>query len=148
MYQIPRESIMLKSQVLFNFFFFLTLSGVACGHNFTLAWTSEGQLYSWGRGQHGALGHGDAKDVPTPRRVAREVGGDSFFSSFWKCFHTSSYPYFLYLWVSLSCTNILSICLCHALHLLSPPFSFFQNNCFSGYLNFVCLIFYRLSISF
>ena len=41
--------------------------GVACGHNFTLAWTQEGRVLSWGSGHHGVLGHGSNDDVASPR---------------------------------------------------------------------------------
>ena len=41
--------------------------GVACGHNFTLVWTQEGRVLSWGSGHHGVLGHGSNDDVASPR---------------------------------------------------------------------------------
>lgn len=40
----------------------LKISGVSCGNNFTIAWTTCGQAFSWGYGHHGALGHGDTAD--------------------------------------------------------------------------------------
>ncbi|XP_071080908.1 uncharacterized protein [Haliotis cracherodii] len=45
------------------------LSGVSCGHNYTLAWTDSGQAFSWGCGRHGVLGHGTEEDSPTPREI-------------------------------------------------------------------------------
>jgi alpha-tubulin suppressor-like RCC1 family protein len=30
-----------------------------------------GDVFSWGRGRHGALGHGDFEDQPAPRKVGR-----------------------------------------------------------------------------
>ena len=42
----------------------IATSGVHC-----LALTSVGTLYSWGKGDDGALGHGDTVDVATPRLV-------------------------------------------------------------------------------
>ena len=42
---------------------------VGCGHLHSVAITQGGELYSWGRGDHGRLGHGDTKDQMVPRRV-------------------------------------------------------------------------------
>ena len=36
---------------------------VDCGASHTVAVTAEGDVYTWGRGKFGALGHGDAQDV-------------------------------------------------------------------------------------
>jgi hypothetical protein len=43
-----------------------------CGHSHTLARTSDGRLYAWGRGDSGELGHGNLSDrsMPVPSRVA------------------------------------------------------------------------------
>ena len=41
--------------------------GVACGHNYTLVWTQEGRVFSWGSGHHGVLGHGSNDDVASPQ---------------------------------------------------------------------------------
>lgn len=40
---------------------------VECGKYFTVALTENGQVYTWGKGNKGALGHGDYgdKDIPT-----------------------------------------------------------------------------------
>jgi alpha-tubulin suppressor-like RCC1 family protein len=40
---------------------------VACGAEFTLAVTTKGAVYSWGRGTTGQLGHGDLSDRFTPK---------------------------------------------------------------------------------
>ncbi|XP_005094677.1 ultraviolet-B receptor UVR8 [Aplysia californica] len=45
------------------------VAGVSCGHNYTYAWTVEGQLYSWGRGQNGVLGLGSDDDQRLPQHV-------------------------------------------------------------------------------
>jgi hypothetical protein len=47
-----------------------------CGHSYTTAVTIDGTLYTWGDGQYGALGQGDAKErlLPTPVDPA-SVGG-------------------------------------------------------------------------
>ncbi|XP_055999241.1 uncharacterized protein LOC125654012 isoform X3 [Ostrea edulis] len=43
---------------------------VVCGQYHTLALTAEGDVYSWGWGVHGQLGHGSVEDVLTPTKVA------------------------------------------------------------------------------
>ena len=35
---------------------------VACGHQHSVALTLRGEVWSWGRGDHGRLGHGDSRD--------------------------------------------------------------------------------------
>eukprot|EP00300_Choanocystis_sp_HF-7_P019282 c20291_g1_i1.p1 GENE.c20291_g1_i1~~c20291_g1_i1.p1 ORF type:complete len:1112 (-),score=197.97 c20291_g1_i1:2283-5597(-) len=42
---------------------------VACGTNHTLVVTKDGKIFSFGRGQGGVLGHGDATDQPEPRLI-------------------------------------------------------------------------------
>lgn len=42
---------------------------MSCGHNYTFVWTSDGQLYSWGDGHYGVLGHGSDDYVSKPRKV-------------------------------------------------------------------------------
>jgi hypothetical protein len=37
--------------------------------------TSDGQLYTWGKGEDGALGLGDAEDKSTPTRVMGALRG-------------------------------------------------------------------------
>ncbi|KAK7482222.1 hypothetical protein BaRGS_00026571 [Batillaria attramentaria] len=44
--------------------------GVACGHNYTIAWTDAGRVMSWGSGHHGVLGHGSTNDISTPRVIS------------------------------------------------------------------------------
>lgn len=43
---------------------------VSCGHYCTAAATSDGRLYTWGKGERGQLGHGHARDTVDPTRVA------------------------------------------------------------------------------
>ena len=43
---------------------------VACGHYCTAAVTSNGSLYTWGKGEHGQLGHGHYANVVEPERVS------------------------------------------------------------------------------
>uniref|UniRef100_UPI00358FCF6D E3 ubiquitin-protein ligase HERC2 n=1 Tax=Myxine glutinosa TaxID=7769 RepID=UPI00358FCF6D len=47
---------------------------VACGSSYSAAVTADGELYTWGRGSYGRLGHGDSEDVDTPTIVAALKG--------------------------------------------------------------------------
>ena len=42
---------------------------VACGDKHTVCVTEDGEVYSWGFGRSGALGHGNSDDVTLPKRV-------------------------------------------------------------------------------
>ncbi|CAM6066951.1 unnamed protein product [Sphagnum tenellum] len=42
---------------------------VSCGWRHTVALTDRGNIYSWGRGTSGQLGHGDALDINEPKRM-------------------------------------------------------------------------------
>jgi alpha-tubulin suppressor-like RCC1 family protein len=42
---------------------------VAAGINHSMALTATGGLYSWGKGDHGQLGHGDKENLAVPRVV-------------------------------------------------------------------------------
>ena len=42
---------------------------MACGDFHTAAVTSDGAVYTWGRGDYGRLGHGDEDNQHTPKRV-------------------------------------------------------------------------------
>lgn len=46
-----------------------TVVNVRCGGGHCLALTEFGHVYSWGRGLYGRLGHGDERDVETPRCI-------------------------------------------------------------------------------
>ena len=39
---------------------------VACGNDFTVILVDEA-VYTWGSGEHGQLGHGDRKDISSPK---------------------------------------------------------------------------------
>jgi len=47
----------------------MKIAGVACGCYATAAWPGTGQLFTWGVGSSGQLGHGSFNDEPLPRRV-------------------------------------------------------------------------------
>ena len=42
---------------------------VSCGHLHTALLDTHGDAYTWGRGAHGRLGHGDCNDQHTPQQV-------------------------------------------------------------------------------
>ncbi|KAA0162714.1 hypothetical protein FNF28_04595 [Cafeteria roenbergensis] len=46
---------------------------VACGEQHCLARTAAGEVFSWGSGLHGRLGHGLTSDEPSPRLVTRLI---------------------------------------------------------------------------
>lgn len=43
---------------------------IACGSSHSSAITSDGELYTWGQGQYGRLGHGDENSIYTPELVS------------------------------------------------------------------------------
>ncbi|XP_038616113.1 E3 ubiquitin-protein ligase HERC2 [Tachyglossus aculeatus] len=42
---------------------------IACGSTYSAAITAEGELYTWGRGNYGRLGHGSSEDQTVPMLV-------------------------------------------------------------------------------
>lgn len=42
---------------------------ISCGDNFTGVVTQSGDVYTWGFGNEGQLGHGDKSDQPLPRKI-------------------------------------------------------------------------------
>lgn len=47
---------------------------VACGGAHSAAITASGELYTWGKGRYGRLGHGDSDDQLKPKLVEALVG--------------------------------------------------------------------------
>nr|XP_057930109.1 E3 ubiquitin-protein ligase HERC2 isoform X3 [Doryrhamphus excisus] len=47
---------------------------VACGSTYSAAITADGELYTWGRGNYGRLGHGSSEDQTTPVLVTALKG--------------------------------------------------------------------------
>jgi hypothetical protein len=45
------------------------IATIACGAQHSLAITDAGELYTWGSGEDGRLGHGDMRDRAVPRKV-------------------------------------------------------------------------------
>ncbi|MBT5745766.1 MAG: hypothetical protein HOI31_05685 [Gammaproteobacteria bacterium] len=47
----------------------MPITAIACGDVHTLAVRANGEVWSWGRGANGRLGHGSTSDVFTPRNI-------------------------------------------------------------------------------
>ncbi|KAK9747381.1 Regulator of chromosome condensation (RCC1) repeat [Popillia japonica] len=47
---------------------------IACGGAHSAAITSSGQLFTWGKGRYGRLGHGDSEDLLKPKLVEALLG--------------------------------------------------------------------------
>jgi RCC1 and BTB domain-containing protein len=65
------------------------ITAIACGWHHTAALTDSGQLYTWGSGEYGRLGHGDESRQNAPK-VVEGLSGKSI--SFIACggFHTAA----------------------------------------------------------
>lgn len=50
------------------------LQQITCGWSHSVALTSKGEVFTWGNGDHGKLGHGSGKKVSTPQLVDKLVG--------------------------------------------------------------------------
>lgn len=46
---------------------------IACGSGYSAAIASSGELYTWGNGCHGRLGHGDTEMQTKPKLVSRPI---------------------------------------------------------------------------
>ena len=49
---------------------------IACGSSHSAAITSAGELYTWGCGEYGRLGHGDNVTQLRPKQVRRRITFD------------------------------------------------------------------------
>ena len=47
---------------------------IACGSTYSAAISSSGELYTWGRGNYGRLGHGSSEDQCLPKPVTSLSG--------------------------------------------------------------------------
>ena len=52
----------------------LPVTAVACGQHHTACITAQGDVYTWGRGMEGQLGHGRLETSPSPRYVKALAG--------------------------------------------------------------------------
>lgn len=55
---------------------------IACGSAHSAAITSNGELYTWGQGQYGRLGHGDEVSQYTPMLVSISVYNFCFYNEY------------------------------------------------------------------
>ncbi|CAG5134847.1 unnamed protein product [Candidula unifasciata] len=60
---------MLGNPTLVPFDVGVKIAGVSCGHNYTFLWATNGNVYSWGSGHYGVLGHGSEDDLLMPTKV-------------------------------------------------------------------------------
>ena len=44
---------------------------IACGSGYSAAITSNGELYTWGQGHRGQLGHGECCNIGKPKQVGK-----------------------------------------------------------------------------
>lgn len=51
-----------------------TVVSIACGSTYSAAITNQGELYTWGRGNYGRLGHGSSDDHSVPTLVTALKG--------------------------------------------------------------------------
>lgn len=51
-----------------------TMVSIGCGSTYSAAISSQGELYTWGRGNYGRLGHGSSDDHSTPTLVTALKG--------------------------------------------------------------------------
>lgn len=58
---------------------------IACGGAHSAVITASGELYTWGKGRYGRLGHGDSDDQLKPKLVEGLLGNVLFVSCF-PCF--------------------------------------------------------------
>lgn len=49
------------------------MTDIACGGAHSAAISAAGELYTWGKGRYGRLGHGDSEDQLRPKLVSRDV---------------------------------------------------------------------------
>lgn len=56
------------------------MTHVACGGAHSACITAAGQLYTWGKGRYGRLGHGDSEDQLVPKLVSPHSKGVYQFS--------------------------------------------------------------------
>lgn len=46
-----------------------SVTQVSCGYEHSVALTEAGELYSWGHGEGGLLGHGELEDQAVPKMI-------------------------------------------------------------------------------
>lgn len=57
---------------------------IACGGAHSAAITAAGELYTWGKGRYGRLGHGDSDDQLKPKLVEALIGIQFLFNNYYQ----------------------------------------------------------------
>jgi len=65
-----------KKPTLLSTFRDQSIKKIACGHYSSLALADDGTVFTWGCGEHGALGHNDTKDYNEPTAIQDLFGTD------------------------------------------------------------------------
>ena len=65
-----------------------TIIKVSCSDIHTICLTSDGHVFSFGKGEYGQLGHGDKKDQSTPKLIKGELFGEKMVQVSTSLFHT------------------------------------------------------------
>ena len=60
----------------------VTISDIAVGYEHVLALSSDGDIYSWGRGKNGRLGHGNQDTQSHPMKILTDVTFKLIFAGF------------------------------------------------------------------
>ena len=60
----------------------VTISDIAVGYEHVLALSSDGDIYSWGRGKTGRLGHGNQDTQSHPMKILTDVTFKLIFAGF------------------------------------------------------------------
>ena len=60
----------------------VTISDIAVGYEHVLALSSDGDIYSWGRGKNGRLGHGNQETQSHPVKILTDVNFKLIFAGF------------------------------------------------------------------
>ena len=60
----------------------VTISNIAVGFEHVLALSSDGDIYSWGRGKNGRLGHGNQETQSHPLKILTDVNFKLIFAGF------------------------------------------------------------------
>ena len=72
----------------------VTISDIAVGYEHILALSSDGDIYSWGRGKNGRLGHGDQETQTKPVKILTDINFKLIFAGFNHSFASKLNPVF------------------------------------------------------
>ena len=60
----------------------VTISDISVGYEHVLALSSDGDIYSWGRGKNGRLGHGNQETQTKPVKILTDINFKLIFAGF------------------------------------------------------------------